>query len=74
LTEDRVSAAAVIMDRHAAPSLEGIRMPSKPKSTKKPSADKLVKTTRKDNIELKEEDLEKVTGGLIGLLNKNKGD
>ena len=49
-------------------------MPSKPKSTKKPSADKLVKTTRKDDIELKEEDLEKVTGGLIGLLNKNKGD
>jgi hypothetical protein len=49
-------------------------MPSKPKSAKKPPADKLVKTTRKDDIELKEEDLEKVTGGLIGLLNKNKGD
>jgi len=48
-------------------------MPSKPKSPKKPSPDKLVKTTGKNDIELKEEDLDKVTGGLIALLDKNKG-
>jgi hypothetical protein len=57
----------------AARCVEGSKMPSKPKSPKKPSPDKLVKTTGKNDIELKEEDLDKVTGGLIALLDKNKG-
>lgn len=39
-------------------------MATKPKSGKKSSPDKLVKTTNKEEIELKEEDLKSVTGGL----------
>ena len=35
------------------------------KSKKKPTPDTLAKTTKKSDIELKEEDLRRVTGGLI---------
>ncbi|HEX3953794.1 MAG TPA: hypothetical protein VHW90_09505 [Stellaceae bacterium] len=42
-------------------------MPNTPKSTeRKPAkdADKLTQTTKKDDVELKEDDLKRVTGGL----------
>jgi hypothetical protein len=39
-------------------------MATKPKSAKKPSAaDKLTKTSKKGEVELKEDELKKVTGG-----------
>lgn len=41
-------------------------MATKPKSTKKtPTADKLTKTTKKGDVELKEDELKRVTGGGI---------
>ena len=38
-------------------------MPKQPKSTKK-SSDDLTKPTKKEDIELKEDDLRRVTGGV----------
>ena len=38
-------------------------MAAKPKPTKKSSADKLVKPTKKKGVELKEDELKDVTGG-----------
>ena len=40
-------------------------MATKPKSAKKTSADKLTKASKQGEVELKEDDLKKVTGGGI---------
>jgi hypothetical protein len=45
-------------------------MAVKRKPTKKPSADQLVKPAKAEAVELKEDELKNVSGGLIGLLNK----
>lgn len=47
-------------------------MATKPKSTKKASiADKLAKTSKKGEVELKEDELKQVTGGMLACI---KGD
>ena len=47
-------------------------MAGKRKTTKTKSPNALVKTTGNSDVELKDDELKKVTGGLIGLLDKQK--